>query len=478
MKLSHKLTVAITLGMTAVAAGFGYTRVTRETRLFHTDAARDDGNLGRALAIAASAVADRRGVDQALELISDANVRESRILIRWVPGGPRPVVLPNGETDWAASIRSRAVDDPASEGDWLVTEVPVVLAGATPGHIELRESMAPGESYIRTTVVRTVQGIVASVALSALLIAVLIWVFVGRPMRVLMDKLRRIGEGDLKGPVEFKQRDEIGALAQEINRMCVQLETAREAVDREAAARLDVLEQLRHADRLATVGLLASTFAHELGTPLNVVLARARMIEHGEVEGEGVTKSARGIVQQVERMAATVRNVLDFARRGDGRSECEDLRALARAALELLEPLARKANVRLELEPGKGQVPVAADPGKIQQVLTNLVMNAIQSQGAGGVARISVERSEEPDGERKARLVIADEGAGIEPDQLAHIFEPFFTTKPAGQGTGLGLSVVQGIVRDLGGRIDVRSQPGEGTVFTIDLPLRSEPCQS
>jgi len=237
------------------------------------------------------------------------------------------------------------------------------------------------------------------------------------------------------------------------------------------------LEQLRHADRLATVGKLASGIAHELGTPLNVVSARAKMIADGETTTDESQSYASVIVGAADRMTKIIRQLLQFARRRGPEKRAGDVYELARESLSLLQPLAKKHDVSLELdEAGRGTT-LRVDAGQLQQVITNLVMNAIQAMPRGGSVRISCSRELATPpadlGGSEQRYVcvrVDDDGEGIPVDALPHVFEPFFTTKDVGEGTGLGLAVSYGIVRDHGGWIAVVSKGGSGSSFRVYLP--------
>jgi signal transduction histidine kinase len=315
-------------------------------------------------------------------------------------------------------------------------------------------------------------------AMSAVLSGALGTWLVGRPMESLADKARRVGRGDFSGPLRLRQRDEIGELAVEMNAMCERLVEVHGEVAAEASARIAAQEQLRHADRLMTVGKLASGIAHELGTPLNVIGARAGMIVDGETAGEETAAYARVIVEACDQMTRIVRQLLDFARpRGPERAE-EDVRGVARRTMALLETLAAKSGVTLALRPG---APVVAevDAGQLQQVFTNVIVNGIQAMSAPGTVEVSVSRERRappPDhggGEAAyVRVRVRDEGRGVAPGDLPHLFEPFFTTKDIGQGTGLGLSVAHGIVREHGGWMDVQSELGHGTELSVYLPAK------
>jgi len=301
---------------------------------------------------------------------------------------------------------------------------------------------------------------------------------VGRPVAALVDKARRIGGGDFSGPLQLRTRDELSQLATEMNSMAAALEAAARKVAQESAARLRALEQLRHADRLTTAGKLAAGLAHELGTPLNVVAGRAKMIATGEIESpEEGSESARIIVDQAERMARIVRQLLDFARRGVSEKRSADLGALVRQTCSLLEALGTKRDVSIRYHEPTPSVRAHVDAAQIQQAFTNLLVNAIHASQRGSHVDITVSSVDvAPEGGPHegqgpwAVIEVLDQGAGISVEQLPEIFDPFFTTKPVGEGTGLGLSVAHGIAQEHGGWIDVESEPTRGSRFRIFLP--------
>jgi signal transduction histidine kinase len=199
------------------------------------------------------------------------------------------------------------------------------------------------------------------------------------------------------------------------------------------------------------------------------------MIEDGEVEGEEVRESARIIVEQTRKMTTIIRRLLDFARRGEASRRRQDVAAPVARAAGLLDSMARKAGLTLHVAPAE---PLEADidESQIEQVITNLVVNAIHATPSGGTVDVDVARAEAPPpagGTPRPWAVVrvADSGRGMDDATRARIFEPFFTTKEVGEGTGLGLSVVWGIVADHGGFIDVASAPDAGATFTVHLPL-------
>ena len=243
----------------------------------------------------------------------------------------------------------------------------------------------------------------------------------------------------------------------------------------EVLARQDAVGQLRQAERLSTLGRLASGLAHEIGTPLNVISGRAELIASGTLSKEDMVASARVVINQSERVTSIIRQLLDFGRRGGTRVEYTELMRLVEATANMLRPLASKLGVEIVCsgEPARATV----NPGEIQQVITNLVTNAIYALPKGGKVEIHVATKPESDPRQPstpprshAVLSVRDHGIGIPPDVLPRIFEPFFTTRDVGVGTGLGLSVAYGIVQDHGGWMSVDTVLGEGTTVTLHLP--------
>lgn len=486
MKLARKLTVALVLGIFAVLAVHSYSRVSRETGLFESDMRRDGHTIGRVLGTAATTVWGTDGEAHAKQLIAQVNESESNVTIRWVslaapdgdPSAPRM-----DRASLAPVAQGREVSGKARDADGtehLITYVPLRVGDRIEGAIELAESMAGERAYIRATI-RTVLFATATLAFlcGAMTIGLGVW-FVGRPMRSLIEQARRVGTGDLSRRLHLAQKDEIGELAAEMNAMCDRLDEANRRAAEEVSRRIEALEHLRHADRLATVGKLASGVAHELGAPLQVVSARAKMIADGDVNGAEAREYAQIIHDQVGRMAAMIRQLLDFARRKVADKAPADLADLARKVCQLLAPIADKRRVTLAVDAaGAAGSEVRADAEQIQQALTNLVVNGIQSMPRGGPLSIRIrrERARLSAGGAEhdcVRVDVEDRGEGMSAATMERVFEPFFTTKSPGEGTGLGLAVAQEIARGHGGWIEVHSAMGSGSRFTMYVPEGAE----
>jgi len=249
----------------------------------------------------------------------------------------------------------------------------------------------------------------------------------------------------------------------------------RAYVERERSSRELAVEQLRHAERLNVIGKLAAGVAHELGTPLNVISGSAEMLQTGEVNEANISKYSSSILEQTKKMTAIIRHLLDFGRRGGASRENVDLNQLVNHAVDLLLPMAKRRGCRVLVEPMPRNVPVIVNPAEVEQVFSNLLINALQAMSPGGNAHVRV--TVETRGTAGATFrpfacaIVQDDGEGIDERDLPHVFDPFFTTKDAGVGTGLGLSVSYGIVQDHAGSIEVSSVKGRGACFTVLLPL-------
>jgi len=224
-------------------------------------------------------------------------------------------------------------------------------------------------------------------------------------------------------------------------------------------------EQLRQTERLAELGTLASGMAHEIGTPMNVILGRAEYLMRRTQE-EQTKKGLETIVVQVERITKIMNQLLTFARRRPSERRAMDLRRTIEDCLEVLSERLARHHVQADTAIPPDLPPVHADPDLMSQVFLNLFINAVHAMPNGGTLRVEAQQANE-----QITLKVADTGHGIPQEHLPKIFDPFFTTKEVGKGTGLGLTVVHGIIREHGGLISVASQPGLGTTFTLALPV-------
>lgn len=233
----------------------------------------------------------------------------------------------------------------------------------------------------------------------------------------------------------------------------------------------ELYQQLLQAEKLAALGQTISGVAHELNNPLATILMWAERLAGRPLE-ETTRRGLETIKSEAERAARIVRNLLTFARKRQSTRGMVDLNQVVRETLALRAYEARLANITTVEALSAGLPPVFADPHQLKQVLLNLIINAEQAMvSAHGRGTLVVRTWHDPD-RHTVRLEVTDDGPGVPEELHARIFDPFFTTKEAGKGTGLGLTVAQAILAEHGGHISVRSQPGRGASFLVELPVR------
>jgi signal transduction histidine kinase len=482
MRLTLKIALVILLGIALLLLVHSYQSVRRESALLKANLSREARLVGQVLRSMTAEIWKHQGEKAARAFLQRAGALVSDQQLRWVwlDAEPPSADAPRVAGDELAAVRDGKIQAVIAETeagrDFLFTYLPLRTPDGRLGALEVGESLAQMHGYVRETMTRSALLLVAMLVSSLLLIALVGSFWVSRPVRRLAQQAERMAAGDFSGDLDLKGRDEIAVLAGALDRMRGQLADAR-AADR---ARLESLEKLRHTERLATIGRLAAGMAHELGTPLNVVAGRAKLIAGNQLSAEDTARSARIIGEQAERMTAIMRQLLDFARRGSSRRDPVDLQKLATSVFELLGSNADRQGVTLELAADGPAPEVVGDAAQLQQVLMNLVMNGLQAMPGGGVLKVRLDRCETatpPEAAEQAGpwalLEVCDSGTGIPAENLPHLFDPFFTTKEVGQGTGLGLAIAYGIVREHGGWIDVDSEPGAGSTFRVWLPLQA-----
>ncbi len=349
------------------------------------------------------------------------------------------------------------------------------------GVVDVGVSLAAIDHSLKSLTTRTLGLAVASLLVIALGVVFFSDRVVMRPLFSLLEGIRRIAQGDLAYRIVAGAPDELGLLAESFNRMTDRLQEARaeiedllngleRQVEQRTAALRDAHSALLQGEKLASLGRLAASIAHEINNPLAGILTFAKLLirdlEDGSQDPAARDQSLRNlrlVEREAGRCTAIVRNLLDFARERPLNLSEVNLNQAVNEALSLVDHQLTLRGITLDkrLEP---LPPISADFGQLRQALVNVILNAADAMSAGGLLTISSRTN--PEG---VELVVADVGVGIPPEHLARIFDPFFSTKD--KGTGLGLSVVYGIVERHGGRLEVKSELGKGTSVRIRLPL-------
>ncbi len=482
MKVATKFALAfVASGLFSVVV-YSSVAASREVSQIESTVAEDLASIGHTLSTSVMAVWERDGESRAKELVA-VHDRDEAVDIRWtqldVPvtedvaprGGDEviPALLKGKQYTWIGLGKDSKRR--------VFTYMPLLRPNQRPAALEISRPLVKASQVFWAELEdQLLLSSIVVVFATALALFLTSWI-ISRPLARVAEQARRISKGDLSTKLPVTGSDEVSSLVEEQNAMCDALQAARTLAEQEHEKRVAALEQLRHADRLRTVGTLASGIAHELGTPLNVIAMRAKMITTGEIPPAEAADNAKIIYTQTERVTRIVRQLLDFARRRLPKRAEIDIADIAERTSSLLGALAKTSHVDLRverLEPER-KVRQEVDASQIEQALTNLVINGIHAMPKGGELTITIredtiarETNAEP--EACAVIEVSDTGIGIAPEHLGRIFEPFFTTKGVGEGTGLGLSVTHGIVEDHGGWMTASSRLGEGTRFTVYLP--------
>jgi len=477
MSIAKKVTlvVAILAGLLLTSTGYAL-MLFREQELL--DQVRLQAKLlSRIVQLSAETALENYGHLGALE---DLVSRSSSASIVFYGPDARAVAPVPPEEQPVVNARARRVIERNEPEEELVAEgyayrVPLRHRGKVEGAMELRldlNKVLP-EGYLD----KALMAAGGLLVVFALLVGLFSRQSIGKPIDQLMGAMDQVIQGDLTVALPLDRSDEIGRIAYRFNEMTAQLRSAQEQLRRSAQAQIKLEQRLRQSEKLATIGQLAAEIAHEVGTPLNVIGGRARAVQRKAEQPEVVLKNAAIIADQAGRITKIIQQMLDLSRKRNPDKRELELRQCIDAALTLLEYQIEQSSIRVDNKLAAELPAVMGDADALQQVFINLILNAIQAMPEGGVLRLSSEvttrRKEGLDLAPPQRFVtvsIADSGGGIPEDERGQIFEPFYSTKAKGEGTGLGLTVVHGIVKEHDGWIDVEHNGSDGTVFHVHLP--------
>ncbi|HEX7423650.1 MAG TPA: ATP-binding protein [Terriglobales bacterium] len=324
-----------------------------------------------------------------------------------------------------------------------------------------------------------------------LMVAVLSWLFVwrvvGEPIKALKNGTEHLSQGNLGYQIEVRSQDEVGDLAHSFNGMSLQLRAANEEIVTWAKTLEDRVEQktrelkrahdhVLHVEKMASIGKMAAVVAHEVNNPLSGILTYAKLLRKWVGSGQAAHEKREETMECLELIAAEsrrcgelVKNLLTLSRSAPMNIEPTGLQAVIDRCLLLVRHQLELGGIELQLNLAEDLPRVPCDPAQIEQVFLALIMNAIDAMPRGGNLWLQTRLSND---ETEIEIQVRDDGAGIAPDVLPQLFEPFLTTKESGHGVGLGLAISRGIVERHNGRIEVESELGRGTTFTVTLPAQ------
>jgi two-component system NtrC family sensor kinase len=392
------------------------------------------------------------------------------------------------------------------EEKWLEVIVPLHFGTKVIGGIRVVSTLDEAQSYLNKKRDRTIILTLSSILIILITLTMLFRKLVGNPIQKLVEAMSRAEKGNLEAEVHLQSEDELGKLGENFNRM---LKTIREtheqnvqlltqvnqfneeltrkigAATSELAKRNEELRllnealfesqrQLSQSEKLAAVGQVSATMAHQIGTPLNSISGYLQLILQ---DGDLLPKDRdrlKIIESQLDRLADSVKNLLSFTRQPKPQLRALNVNEVLEELIHLSEPWLLARNVRLTTQFPPELPSILGDPTHLQTLFLNLIANALDAMPQGGVLTIETRQTPQPlssEDRRWIEISITDTGIGITEESKKRIFDPFFTTKKMGEGTGLGLTICEKIVKEHSGKINVESAVGRGSMFSIFITV-------
>jgi signal transduction histidine kinase len=369
--------------------------------------------------------------------------------------------------EWAAELLQSSRASKGTTREVVEGGVPMLVAFAPLVDGELLATIRIPTSVVYMTARDLLSSLMIGAMLLFALAALASLIFarrLTRPLEHLSNAAEKVGRGQFDVTVTAESGDEIGALSHSFNQMTTELRERETKLEHANAA-------LIQSEKLAAFGQLGAGIAHEVKNPLAGILGYAQLTLRKLDEDSPFRKNLDVIEKETRRCTEIISNLLKFARQETTETKITNMNEVVDAALTIVDHQLSINNVKIarELDPNLPEIYASAN--QLQQVIMNFAINAQQAMGEEGGNLIV---RTHPGNDGTVVVEVEDDGPGIPHDIRANIFDPFFTTKPAGQGTGLGLSVTYGIVRDHGGNIRIEDPPGGGTRFVVTLPLEAE----
>lgn len=488
MKLGTKLTLSLSLIILVVLSGYGTFHILSRRDILIRKMKVEVKSIGWTIKVALGKAVLQKDVTFIQELI-DAVSEPEQTLGALVYLQDKELLLHSNslEGDFdplLALIKKSAQEDLPQEAFGVYKKVPIFSytfplkdnKGKTIGGVSIlqqtsfvEEDIKRAEWGIFITILILIGGTVALIHFSTRQ-------WITEPISQLMGGIKNMAKGDLQTRIELRRGDELSELGQAFNQMAVDLKEAQDRIIEEAETKLKLERDLRQSEKLAAIGQLASGLAHEIGTPLNIISGRVELAKRKLDDKEGVQRNLDIVIQQTERITKIIQRLLGFVRKKKPEQRNFNITTLLETTLDFLDYEIQKQKVKVVRETGTPLPFVTGDPDQLQQVFLNIVLNAIQSMSEGGTLRLTASSTWisrgglEDDPRQYVEVCVEDAGMGMEREVMEKIFNPFFTTKEKDRGTGLGLTISQGIVQEHEGWVEAESEVGKGSVFKVYLP--------
>ena len=375
-----------------------------------------------------------------------------------------------GSVDLAKEPSERIITD-GDQAYFSVISPILTSSGRLQGGVEVLISL----ERINKNMAGLVNKFIVFILLTASLLGILIYLVtrwsILLPVARLKEASEKLGHGDLGLRIEKSGASELDDLIKEFNRMAHNIEQQHNRQKELFTEKITLEQSLRHTDKLASIGQLTSGLAHEIGTPLNVISGRAEHLLKSFAEEHPAVKNLTIIINQSERIAKTMQQLLAFSRKPAAHFTEVNLEKVIEEAFSLCLMKQRRTDPQVEIELDLQEQEILADEDGLRQLFVNLILNSFHASPNGGTIQVGSSLNNTPLGE----LIITyeDDGAGIPLDNRDRVFDPFFTTKDIGEGTGLGLFLVANIVEEHQGHITLESTSTTGTKFIICFPQTS-----
>lgn len=484
MSLGNKLTWYLLLGVLAVMGLDVYFSLNRTYRNLLVDVWREVDAISRTLRISLEKIGEDHPERYFTQLAAEISGFENVLGVAFYDRtGSLLTVSPSlyGRKLPDVNVRSVITNKTATDGlhkggtqrRYYRVEPIINSAGEGIGAFLVVEDFPFFTREFRGRMLQALLTLLLSLIVLSVIVSIVTRQSVTLPLRTFTSRIEEIGKGQFDQRLQLIRRDEIGRLAHAFDHMCVRLQDAYQRLIKEGEEKLRLERALRHSEKLAALGQMASRLAHEIGTPLNVIQGRAEQLLLRNSLSEKDRAFINVIVAQIERISNYIRQLLTLARRPDPQLRLVNVNESVRRAWEIIGEREHAESVAITLDLAEPIAPILGDPDQLQQVVLNLSVNALHAvKGVGCITFRTREYTPNDFSNGGAvEIEVADTGPGIPSQDLSRVFDPFFTTKSLEEGTGLGLAICREIVLSHQGEIRAESEEGKGTRFIVSFPV-------